>query len=133
MICLSIKLLLNSIQPIVFHTIVLANLFQKLHLRVGLNKKEGIFPQLLFTSPSDIFPISENIFTEPNALATDINPENVHGIDISKTMIDHAKKNTIGGLKYSVIGDKGDFPYESDFFDRIYSYAVFQHISESKK
>lgn len=65
-----------------------------------------------------------------NALAKDRNPETIFGIDISKTMIDHAIKNTVRGSKYSVIGDNGDFPYESNYFDRIYSYAVFQHISE---
>ena len=64
-----------------------------------------------------------------NAIAEQHPPSNVFGIDISKTMVTHAKKNTVDGCTYDAIGDDGKFPYEDESFDRIYSYAVFQHIS----
>ena len=64
-----------------------------------------------------------------NALAESHDPTKVFGIDISETMISHAKVNTVEGIHYSIVGQQGDFPLEEEFFDRIYSYAVFQHIS----
>ena len=64
-----------------------------------------------------------------NAIAEGHPSSNVFGIDISKTMITHAKKNTVDGCNYDTVGDDGKFPYEDATFDRIYSYAVFQHIS----
>ncbi len=67
-----------------------------------------------------------------NAMAKIHPPENVYGIDISGTMISHAIKNTLDACQYSVIEESGSFPYEDNQFDRIYSYAVFQHISEKR-
>ena len=64
-----------------------------------------------------------------NAVAETHPPQNVFGIDISKTMVEHARKNTVDGCTYATVGDDGKFPFEDEAFDRIYSYAVFQHIS----
>lgn len=64
-----------------------------------------------------------------NAVADHFKPENVYGIDISATMISHAKKNTKEGCSYCTVDENGNFPLEDQFFDRVYSYAVFQHIS----
>lgn len=61
-----------------------------------------------------------------NGLKMSTNINHLFGIDISRTMIELAEKNTIG-IKYDI--SKSDlFPYNDNTFDRIYSYAVFQHI-----
>ena len=64
-----------------------------------------------------------------NAIAENHPSTNVFGIDISKTMVAHAKKNTVDGCTYDTVGAEGKFPFDDEAFDRIYSYAVFQHIS----
>lgn len=65
-----------------------------------------------------------------NALAAKRPAENIYGVDISETMIKHANANTSYDCNYAVIEESGSFPYQDNYFDRVYSYAVFQHISQ---
>ena len=53
----------------------------------------------------------------------------VSGVDVSRTMIDRATQYTPGVTFRAVSGD-GGFPFPSNTFDRVYSYAVFQHIGK---
>ncbi len=64
------------------------------------------------------------------SVADDHTADNVYGIDISKTIVEHANKNVTNGAHFSVLNDEGGFSFEDNHFDRIYSYAVFQHIKE---
>lgn len=64
-----------------------------------------------------------------NALAQHHPAEMIGGTDISATMIDHANQRAESGINHGAIRDDGSFPFEDEEFDRIYSYAVFQHIS----
>lgn len=65
-----------------------------------------------------------------NALADHHAAENIAGIDISSTMIGHAKTQTPEKIRYEVVKDDGGFPFESASISRVYSYAVFQHIAQ---
>ena len=65
-----------------------------------------------------------------NALAQTRPPECLFGVDISETMIRHARGRLDPGVTPKVITEQGTFPYSDAFFDRVYSYAVFQHISQ---
>lgn len=57
--------------------------------------------------------------------------ENIYGTDISPTMIKHSQNHLSGtNVSTSVINKDGSLPYDDEQFDRIYSYAVIQHISK---
>ena len=48
-------------------------------------------------------------------------PENLYGVDISKTMISHAKKNLPRAIMLSCLKEDATFPYPDSYFDRVYS------------
>lgn len=52
------------------------------------------------------------------------------GVDISPTMISHARKNLPDNVELRVLGPNGDLPVEDQSFDGIFSHQVFQHISK---
>lgn len=56
-------------------------------------------------------------------------PENLYGIDISQTMISRAREHLHKDVHLELISDHGSWPFPDNHFDRIFSYAVFQHIS----
>ena len=56
-----------------------------------------------------------------NALAKLRAPNTIAGVDISKTMVSHAKKNTAEGIRHETILDDGKFPFNDGEFDRVYS------------
>lgn len=64
-----------------------------------------------------------------NALAESHSPEHIYGLDISPTMIEYAKKYTNKAIGYEIVRADSSFPFEDEQFQRIYSYAVFQHIA----
>ena len=63
------------------------------------------------------------------ALAESHEPTRVYGVDVSPTMIEHARRYLPAGTNLTVTGDDGALPFPDAHFDRIYSYAVFQHIA----
>ena len=53
--------------------------------------------------------------------------EHLIGIDISPTMIEHARSNLPAAVQLHATSS--DFPCPDESIDRVYSYAVFQHIA----
>lgn len=58
---------------------------------------------------------------------------NVYGVDISKTQLKFLKQYAINSDRMNtlLLDEYGKIPVEDNFFDRIYSYAVFQHIKNN--
>ena len=63
------------------------------------------------------------------ALAESHDATKVYGIDVSPTMIEHARRYMPAGTNLALTGVDGTLPFPDAHFDRIYSYAVFQHIA----
>lgn len=107
--------------------------FEQFYARGREMVAKWIAPWVQETSATDEMKILEfgcGMGRLTNALADYHPAEKIAGIDISKTMVSHAKAQTPAGIHYEIVSDDGTFPFESESFSRVYSYAVFQHIAQ---
>ena len=89
-----------------------------------------VFPWLDETSTTDEHRILEfgcGMGRLLRTLAQRYQPTQLIGIDISPSMIEFARTHIPSAVALHVTGS--DFPIPDDSIDRVFSYAVFQHIS----
>lgn len=56
----------------------------------------------------------------------DVDPSNIHGVDVSEKYLTAARKTGIGNLR--TILPTGTLPYPDHTFDIVYAYSVFTHL-----
>lgn len=60
----------------------------------------------------------------------DVEPGNLHGVDVSARNLDAARETGVPGLLQQ-IDPLGRLPYEDGCFDVVYAYSVFTHLPEN--
>ena len=59
----------------------------------------------------------------------DVDAACLHGVDVDEAVLDLAKSTGVAG-NLSRIGSNARLPYDDGYFDAIYSFSVFSHLSE---
>jgi len=58
----------------------------------------------------------------------DVDASNLHGVDVDEAILDVARATGVPG-NLSLIGPNARLPYEDGYFDIVYAFSVFSHLS----